>query len=61
MFTPSERLFLVILQLLGGFTASALVAAVAGGLHLGRDIAQNTHFTKEYLHRMYARQGAKRA
>lgn len=60
VFSVSHRLFIVIMQLLGGFTAAALVAAIAGGLHLGRDIAQNTHLAKEYLHRMYVRRGAKR-
>lgn len=49
LFSLHERVLLVGLEVLGGFTFAALIAAAASGLHLGRDIALNTMFTKEYL------------
>jgi len=47
---PDQLLFFyAVLEILAGFTFAALVAATAASLQLGRDIALNTLFTKEYL------------
>jgi uncharacterized Tic20 family protein len=48
-FPKQLLIFYTVLEILAGFTMAALVAAIAATLQLGRDIALNTLFTKEYL------------
>ena len=60
IFTAQGRVFIITLEIFGGLTLSALLAAAAAGLGVGRDIALNTQMAKEYLHRLYVRGGSRR-
>lgn len=60
LFSTPERVLLVGFEVLGGFTFAALIAAAASGLDLGRNIALNTMFTKEYLLRQLSTNSSSR-
>jgi len=51
IFTLWDMVCLVVLEILAGLVFAALVAAAASGLNLGRAMALDAHFAKEYLAR----------